>query len=307
MLDSLLGSQPRVICVGMAAQDYIWYVSRIPVQAGKSQASDFLQMGGGMAATAAVTIARLGGHAELWGSAGQDPEGYGVRDELENYGVDVSHFILDSEARTPVSGILVDSEGERLIVNYRGEQVGGDPASLPLAALKGASAVLVDMRWPRAAVSVCDAAQKLGIVTVLDADVAEPRLYDDLLPYVSDPIFSEPGLAAFAPGYSIDDGLRLAAERAQGWAAVTRGASGTRCCIEGVFCNIPAFTVTVIDSTGAGDVFHGAFAHARGANTGISEALCFASAVAAVKCTARGGRVGIPSMARALDFLEELA
>ena len=281
---------PRVICLGLTAQDHIWTLDRLPGDGGKHRATRFESIGGGMAATAAVAVAKLGGRASFWGRAGKDAAGYAMRNELGLEGVDIGHLRLFSGAQSSVSGVLVDAAGERLIVNFRGDGLPADPGWLPLDDLPQAHAVLADPRWPEGAIHLFAAARKLGIPTVLDADVAEAGIFRDLLPLTDHAIFSEQALAEFA-------GAGAALETVAGHgckvAAVTRGAQGVEWLENGQRLHQPAFAVETVDTTGAGDVFHGAWALAIGAGATVASAAGFASAAAALKCTRPGGRAGI--------------
>lgn len=279
---------PAVICLGLAAQDHIWTMPELPPAIGKHRASGFESSGGGMAATAAVAVAMLGGRARFWGRAGQDAAGHVMRRELALEGVDVSQFRLFEGGRSSVSGIMVDAEGERLIVNFRGS-LPADADWLPPDP-GDAGAVLADPRWPEGATRLFASARARGIPTVLDADVATPEVFEALLPLTDHAIFSEQALREYA-------GSDLAAITRHGCkvAAVTRGGEGVDWLEDGQRHHCPAFHVDVVDTTGAGDVFHGAWAMAIAAGANTASAAGFASAAAALKCTRPGGRAGIPN------------
>src|SRR5690606_535457 len=127
---------------------------------------------GGMAANAAVAAAKLGARTQFWGRGGQDAAGRAMREELGSHGVDVSQFRLFDEGRSSVPGILVDRQGERSIVNFRGSGLPPDAGWLPLDAVAEADAVIADPRWPEGAVALFTAARAGGVPTVLDGDVA---------------------------------------------------------------------------------------------------------------------------------------
>ncbi|WP_180897957.1 PfkB family carbohydrate kinase [Martelella soudanensis] len=282
---------PTVICLGLTAYDHIWNVESIPEGAGKWRATDFVSTGGGMAATAAVAVAKLGGRARFWGRAGDDAAGHAMRDELSAAGVDVGGLKLFEGAQSSVSGVIVDAAGERLIVNFRGGGLPVAPDWLPLGDIANAGAVLADPRWPEAVEAVFAAARKLGVPTVLDADVAEASVFERLLPLTDHVIFSEQALAAFA---GADRPLEKAASYGSAITAVTRGGEGIDWLEDGKPHHYPAFPVAVVDTTGAGDVFHGAWAMAVAAGADATAAAGFASAAAGLKCTRPTGRRGIP-------------
>jgi sulfofructose kinase len=188
----------RIICLGLSALDQVWRVDRFfSGQSEKIRSLDYSTLGGGMAANAAVTVARLGGAIAFWGRAGDDAAGHEMRSSLAAEGIDVANFRLFPDGRSSVSGIIVDRSGERQIVNFRGafpEAAGW----LPLDEVSQASAVLADPRWVEGAIALFGKARALGIPTVLDGDVADAEVFERLLPLTDHAIFSEPALASFA-------------------------------------------------------------------------------------------------------------
>ena len=291
----------RVICLGLSALDQIWRVPKFfSGGSQKIRSLEYSTIGGGMAATAAVTVARLGGDAAFWGRGGEDAAGREMRDALSERGVDVSQFRLFPNGQSSVSGILVDSSGERQIVNFRGRFP--EPADwLPLGEVGAASAVLADPRWLAGAAALFKAARAKAIPTVLDAEVADPDAFETLLPLTDHAIFSEPALSGFA-GSADDAALARIAKFGCGITAVTRGADGVTWTENNMTHHHPAYAVDAIDTTGAGDVFHGAYALAIGVGLPAADAMSFASAAAALKCTRPGGRAGIPTLEDCLAF-----
>lgn len=298
----------RIICLGNSTLDKIWPINELPKSSGKYGASDYLESGGGMAANAAVAAARLGGSVAYWGRAGEDTTGEIMKNEMRSYGVDVTHFRLFQGARSSTSAILVTADGERVIINYRGTNIPNDPAWLPLDLVKEMKAVLADIRWVDGACALFSAARAAGIPTVLDGETASREAFATILKLVDHAVFSESGLDAFA-GYALDDDAGriaiLKEVRAMGCrvAALTRGSAGIIWMDETGVHFQPAFAVHVVDTTGAGDVFHGAYTLALGERSEVSSAMRFASAVAGLKCTRHGGRAGIPTRAEVMAFL----
>lgn len=305
--DSLREARPVVICLGLSAFDLTWGVDALPAGGGKTRAVDFHEGGGGMAANAAVAAARLGADARFWGRAGDDSAGRAMRDELAQAGVDVAQFRLFEGARSSVSGIVVDGRGERMIVNFRGDGLPADPAWLPFDAVARAQAVLADPRWPEGALALFQAARRHGVPSVLDGDMAEPWVFDQLLPHTDVAAFSEPALAAYSGGGALHAQLGVARARGCRLAAVTLGERGVAWLDEaGALQTLPAFAVDAVDTTGAGDVFHGALAFALGAGLAPAQAFRLSAAAAALKCRQAGGRSGAPRLGDALTFLQEI-
>ncbi|MCB8838343.1 sugar kinase [Aurantimonas sp. VKM B-3413] len=297
------GDRPgTVICLGLSAFDYIWQVERLPEgRSDKVRAPEFLTKGGGMAATAAVAVARLGGRPSFWGRAGEDREGAAMRDELAAEGVDVSGFRLFGGARSSISGVFVDPAGERHIANFRGQGLPPAPDWLPLDAVAKAGAILADPRWPEGAEAAFAAARKVGIPTILDADVADREVFERLLPLTDHAIFSAPALLGFA-GADTEGALGSVAAFGCRIAAVTLGGDGVLWREHGATASRPALPVAIVDTTGAGDVFHGAYALAIAKGAPTAHAMEFAGVAAALKCTQAGGRRGIPTLEQTMRF-----
>jgi len=292
----------RVVCLGLSALDQVWRVDRLfSGQSEKIRSPDYSTLGGGMAANAAVTGARLGSSVAFWGRAGDDAAGREMHSALAAEGIDVANFRLFEDGRSSVSGIIVDGTGERQIVNFRGTFP--EAADwLPLDEVTQVSAVLADPRWVEGAVALFGKARALGIPTVLDGDVADAEVFERLLPLTDHAIFSEPALASLA-GSADGAALNKLARFNCRVIAVTRGSEGVNWCESGRLHRRDAYPVSVVDTTGAGDVFHGAYVLAIGAGLDVQDAMAFASAAAALKCTRSGGRAGIPSINDCLAFM----
>jgi len=289
-----------VVCVGHAALDLIYRVDALPARPTKVPAQSLAISGGGMAANAACAIVRLGGAARQVGSIGDDVFGDVVVEELRRYGVDVAHLGRVAGASTSVSSIVVEASGERLIVNHRGSALEAAPPDVA-PAFTGAQALLCDPRWPAASRAAFAAARASGIPSVLDADVADPSILAALVPLAGHVVFSEPGFARWS-GHAAEPPATPAtlASLVGGdcaLAAVTLGERGVLYATKRGVARMPAFAVDVVETLGAGDVFHGAYALALAENAAIEHALLFASAAAAQKCRRAGGRAALPDRA----------
>jgi len=224
-----------------------------------------------------------------------------MRSAFITEGVDVENFRLFPEGRSSVSGIIVDSSGERQIVNFRG--LYPEAADwLPLEAVARASSVLADPRWVEGAATLFREARRRGIPTVLDGDMADAEVFERLLPLTDHAIFSEPALTAFA-GSAKDESLAALARFGCRVIAVTRGEGGVSWYENGELHRQSAYAVEVVDTTGAGDVFHGAYALAIGVGLDARAAMAFSAATAAMKCRHAGGRNGIPDINECLAFM----
>ena len=282
-----------IVCVGTAVHDMVFGVTDLPVGEGKYRATEFASTGGGMAASAAAAIAHLGTPVQLWTRLGDDSIADVITAELSSFGVNISWCMRIPGAKSSLSAVMIDAQGERLIVNYTDPAIGLSADWLPLSQIETAAGVLVDTRWQQGAVATLDAAKRANIPAVLDADSAPVPL--SILERASHCVFSRRALAESSGTDDIEKGLRVVAERTDGMVAVTRGAQGADWLQDGCLHHQPAFSVAVVDTLGAGDVFHGALAVALSESASLAEAMRFAAATAALKCTRFGGRRGVPA------------
>lgn len=296
---------PGFICIGISTLDNFWFVPAIPSEPTKVFALSHTQTGGGMAANAAVAIAKLGGATEFWGRAGNDLAGRTMREMFAAEAINIEGYRLFDNAQSPVSAILVDQNGERLISTFRGSNLPDNAEWLPLHRLATSRVVLADMRWLDGALAGFREARNRDVITVLDADLAETENFDRLLPLTDHAVFSEPGLSQYAPGLSVDDALEKARSAGCSLAAVTLGSEGCRWLDANGYADCASFDIDVVDTTGAGDVFHGAYAYALGNNHEIADAMRFAAAAAAMKCRSAGGRAGSPTLGELTQFLAD--
>ncbi len=298
----------KVICVGHSALDRVFTVEAWPQASAKVRASSLVEIGGGMAANAAVAIAWLGGDAHFWGPVGEDSVADVMSAQLQAAGVDVHGLRRFAGLTSSTTAILIDARGERLIVSYRGTALEALADWLQLDQIGSAGALLADVRWPQGAIAALRAARRARIPSVLDADTAEPATLRALAGEAEYAVFSEPGLASFAGGGDIEAGLRRALAQGARLAAVTEGERGVfwiEAGDSGGVRHVPAFAVPVVDTLAAGDVFHGAFALEMARGKAPADALRFAAAAAAIKCTRPGGRSASPSRNEVESFLRE--
>jgi sulfofructose kinase len=291
-----MASAKRVICVGHAALDRIYRIEAFPREPTKVRALEHVEVGGGMAANAAVAIARLGGRAELWSRTGEDSAGAAIRAGLKAERVDVRYMQSFDGARSSTSAIIVDDKGERLIVGQRDAGMPSGTSWLPLERVKDADAVLGDLRWLEGLRATFARARKDGVPTVLDGDLGAREALPGILKLTDYAIFSRPALREFAAGATEAERLQGVLKLGPRHAGVTLGADGYEWReAEGPGGRVPALGVSVVDTTGAGDAFHGAFALMLAEERPIAECISVAVAVAALKSTRLGARAGLPT------------
>lgn len=295
---------PRLLCVGTAVVDLVADLPG-PLAVGAKQFVPALRtVVGGPATTAAAAAARLGAEVRLLAPVGDDDRADVVRSALAAAGVEDA-LVVRSDAATATSLVLVTPDGERTIVNATPDALRGpldpDDAAALRAAVAAADAVLADVRWPAAAALALAAARAAGVPGILDLDrapAADAGLLTGLVRAASHVAASRDGLddllAVHAPGTTTDAdpaaALAVLAEVSGGAVPlVTLGSAGAAWAVDGVVATAPAPTVTVVETLGAGDVWHGALATGLAAGRTVADAVADANVAAALRCTRRGG------------------
>lgn len=241
-----------------------------------------------------MTVARLGGDASLWTRVGGDTVGERILTEVRDWGVR-GRANVQAGASSNVSGVLVDRFGERLIASFTDHALDTDSSWLPLSEM-AADIVLCDVRWPEGSLDAMSKARELGIPTVLDADLAPNDLLDTLLPLADHAVFSEPALRRFTETADSLSALQQVRRKYNAaYVGVTLGAEGYCWLGPNGYGFEKGFSVQVVDTLGAGDVFHGAYALALAEHQTVEVAARFAASAAALKCARAGGRKGIPA------------
>ncbi|MDG2287046.1 MAG: PfkB family carbohydrate kinase [Alphaproteobacteria bacterium] len=294
-MTSSSGTRKRLISLGACVVDAIMRVDKVPAGDAKVLAEDGMVIGAGMAVAAACAAAAMGGDVSVWGRIGGDRIGDFFLADLEDAGVDTSFIHRAQGARTAVSSVIVDGEGQRLVVPYFDTRLGADASWLPIEQLDSADCVLADVRWPEGSRRILNEAKKRGLIRIFDGDVATPEILRELAPLSTHAIFSEPGFRLFSGREEILEVLPEFAARFDGCLGVTLGEHGFAWVEEGVVRTVPAPKVDVLDTLAAGDVFHGAFALAISEGMSVVDAGRFGCAAAAIKCSRFGGRTGAPT------------
>jgi len=290
-----------VVGLGYCAVDYLCIVPHYPQIDEKVRIVDFLQQGGGITATAMAAVGRLGGRASFIGKVGDDSHGQFIVSELQKDNVDTTAIVVQPGALSQYSFIVVDKPTGKRTIFWNASGIVLDPSEIRREDVVAGKVLHVDVHHAAAAVLASSWANDEGIPVVWDAGSAhegsaELAQHTDYL--IASELFAQQYLGETDPERAAST---LSEGRLMG--AVTVGQKGCwYATSEGVFYQ-PAFDVDVIDTTGAGDVFHGAFSFALSKGWPLHEIVEFASAVAAIKCTKLGGRTGIPTFSQAVDFL----
>jgi sulfofructose kinase len=291
----------RLLCVGIATLDQVFALDALPQRAEKYRASNLAVTTGGTAANAAVAIARLGGEVSFFGALGDDRIGDEIIDGLQREGIDCAGLRRIAGKRSPLSAILVDRHGERVVISHSDPELPGSTAALPHRLPAGIRAVLGDTRWQAGSAHMFGLARAAGVFAILDGDRA-PRERPDLLDLATHVVFSRQGLRDLT-GRDEPRAALASLPPASAWIGVTNGADGVSYADGGTIHHEPAFLVEAVDTLGAGDTWHGAFALALAEGRAEKDAIRFACAAAAIKCTRFGGRDGAPRRGEVESFL----
>jgi ribokinase len=287
------------IGIGLAVRDVSVLVDRYPMPDEKMRARELHESGGGPAPTALVTLARLGRRTALCATVGDDAVGHFLLDGLRRENVDVSAVSVRKDFVSPTSVILVENGRRTILEPPRGVDFPLDWSDVRKLPLEDSSALLVDARVVEVQIRAARIVREAGGLVVLDC--GHPRAGVDELIVQSDiAIFAHTYPAAL---YGPDGDVRefLASVQSKlprpgpAVAGMTLGPRG--CAIlspEEGFFSIEAPAVAALDTTGAGDVFHGAFLHAFLKTGSAERSARFANVAGAKKCEGMTGRAPIP-------------
>ena len=290
-----------VTSVGLAVQDLVFTMDEAILIGEKNFASGLGAVGGGPAANAAVAIARLGGTARLITALGTDAIGDEILTELGAHGVDAKRT-RRVDAPSPLSAVIIGDDGDRTIFNRTDPALWASATPPSEAELLGSDAVLVDVRWPAGALAAVRAAGRLGITSVVACDIPEEPMSESLLRAATHVVFSQPAFERFRP-FGSASAVQAMATDLGGVVAVTKGGDGVVWSDGGPAHHTPAFRIDALDTLGAGDVFHGAYALGVAEGRPLADIVEWASAVAAVKCARAGGRIAFPTRDEVDQFL----
>ena len=289
--------------LGFCGLDYLCIVPRIPID-DKVEIIQSLIQGGGPAATAIVTAARLGARTAFIGAVGDDVRGLEILKGLKEEKIDTQYIQRKNCKESPAAFCWIDKQsGNRSIAWTKGSALPMNPELVDPDFIASLKLLHLDGHNIDAAIKAARIAKEKGVIVSLDAGTLIPGI-EVLVDLADVCIASE----SFARKYTGENDLPKAAGKMfhKGCvvAAVTSGKEGVFAVTPNGSIKTEAFKVDVVDTTGAGDVFHGAFAYGYIKGWEISRILEFASATAAIKCTKFGGRTGIPTAVEVNQFLQ---
>lgn len=263
----------------------------------------FARDGGGPVSTALVALARLGTPVNYLGVLGDDDEGQYLHDAFRAEGVDTRHVSVQAGGRTPVCMVLVEAgSGRRAIFCYRGTLADYRLSDAARADLRRARILHVDGHSVEAVEGAAALVHAAGGQVVFDANRPRPGLERFL--GCTDVLIGACTFPTAATGITdLAAASRQLMRAGPRMVVTTLGPEGCFVLSEHEEFYAPGFRVPVVDTTGAGDAFHGGFIYGLLQGWPLREVARFANAVAALNCRALGGRRGLPRLEEVEQFL----
>ncbi|HXZ44463.1 MAG TPA: PfkB family carbohydrate kinase [archaeon] len=292
-----------VVGVGINVIDYLFRVPRFPEPNTKMDATAVTREGGGLTATAMVACARLGLHTRYIGKFGGDEIGRMAREGLAAEGLDLKCSVHAPDAPNRLCFVLVEEgTGHRTIIRHMDSRVWLRPEDLFREAVCSGRVLHLDGYEGDAAIQAARWAREDGIPVSLDAERFTQRR-DELFRLTDILIVAERFGREVTGKEDVAEILEELTRLGPSCVGITSGERGSALRYRGEIIHVPAFPVGVVDTTGAGDVFHGAFLYGVLQGWEARHILLFANAVSALKCTRLGGRTGIPCVQEVIELL----
>jgi sulfofructose kinase len=296
----------EVIGLGQACIDYLGRIPAYPREDGKVELTDLQTQCGGPASTALVTLSRLGIKTTFLGSISDDPFGIEIRKGLKKEKVDATFLRVSPGYTSQFAFIAITKKnGARTIFWDRGSVPHLTSNDVDLSPFSHARVFHTDGLMLEASIEAAKQAKGMGMTIVMDAGTLRQG-YRELAPLVDVLIASQRfGEALVGSGEPREKALKALARWGPRDVIITLGTKGSIGWSDGNIISQDAFSVEVTDTTGAGDVYHGAYIYGLLQRWNMPECMRFASAASALKCMEIGGRKGIPSLEKVNEFLRK--
>ena len=296
----------KVAGIGQCALDHLFAIDSFPALDTKKEVIDWTISGGGPVATALVGLSRLGITCHFYGIIGDDEAGQKISESLRSENININGLVIRPRSDSQVAFIAVEKEsGRRTIFWKRPSSEPLNPHELPDDFLENTDFLLVDGLMAEASVYAVRKAKEKNIPVMLDAGRMREGMIElaGLCDYV---VCSEEfARELMSNNISFDPEKAISYIRSFGSkaATITLGDKGSITVSGDELFYSPAFKVEVVDTTGAGDVFHGGYIYGLLQKWDIKDVVRFASAFAGLKCRELGGRAGIPDLKEVKQLL----
>ncbi len=292
-----------VVGIGLNATDTLILLPHFPAYAGKEPFRTEMLSPGGQVATAMASCAKLGLKTKYIGSIGDDLRGDVQRESLEKAGIDLADIVVRRNCPNQTAYILIDeATGERTVLWQRAECLRLSENEISERMINSARLLHIDGHDTRAATRAASIAQSHRIPVTVDVDTVYQG-FENVLPNVDYLVASSEFPGRWTNRADPFDALEsFQTEYDIRCAAMTLGAQGALARCGGSFFYSPAFVVNCVDTTGAGDAFHGGFCYGVLAGWSVGDILTFSNALAALNCTALGARGRLGTVAEAKEL-----
>jgi sugar/nucleoside kinase (ribokinase family) len=293
-----------VVGMGLNAVDHICVIPRFPRYDEKLKMDDFQRTVGGQVASALVACGRWGLRTKYIGKVGGDEMGDFSYSSLEAEGIDLEDVARVEGALNQFAFILVDAQtGERTIIWRRDQDLAMLPDEVPPDSVRQGRFLLLDGHDAPAAARAAELAAGAGVQVIIDAETVKPGTAD-LIPASQFVVCSQEFPEAFTGESNLEKALERIRQAGPRCAVSTLGKDGALCLCDAGSIHSRGFKVDCIDSTGAGDVFHGAFIYGLSKGWDMERILDFSNGAAALNCTSIGARGGIRPLEDILDLMK---
>ena len=296
----------KIVGLGQCALDHSFVIDVLPEPDTKKEVMQWEINGGGPVATALASLSRLGMDCTFHGVIGDDEAGIKIRASLESEHIHTTGLITRPNSHSQAAFIAVEkATGKRTIFWKRPSAEALRPDELPDDILAGSDFLLIDGLMAEVSMHAVKKAKEKSVPVMLDAGRVRQGMIE--LAHVSDYVVCS---EEFARGFCSDSGDFIPEKALQKMKAfeakaltITLGSNGSFTLSGKEIFHTPAFRVDVLDTTGAGDVFHGGYIYGLLQNWELKDVTRFASACAALKCRKLGGRSGIPDLKEVENLL----
>lgn len=297
-------SNVRVVGLGQASLDYLGRIPVFPMEDAKVELVDLQSQCGGPASTALVTLSRLGVETSFLGSVSDDPMGMDIQRGLKAEGVDATFLKITPGYTSQYAFIAITRDsGNRTIFWHRGTVPPLNPGDINLEPFSGARILHVDGLMIEASIEAARQAKKQGLKIVMDAGTMREGSLK-LVSMVDVLIASERFTAPLAgDDISPENALAAISKFTAGDVVITLGKRGSIGLVGNRIIRQRAYPVTALDTTGAGDVYHGAYIYGILEEWSMVHCMRFAAAASAIKCMEIGARKGIPNLHQVGNFM----
>jgi sulfofructose kinase len=281
-----------VVGLGLNSVDHLCVVSEYPRLDSKTEILKYERLPGGQVATALIFLSRMGLKAKYIGKFGGDELGRISLRAIKQDFIDLDSALVEQDARNQYSIIIIDKRsGERTILCQRDLKLDFKDTELCEEAVCSGRILHLD-GYDSASLKAADWCQKQGIPVCADLDRAVPNC-PELIRKIDFLIVSSNFSSEFTGIADPVTSFRALRQDFDGFLAMTLGAGGALAWIGNKCVTFPGITINAVDTTGAGDIFHGAFIYGLLQNWALAKIMCFANAAAGLSCLYLGAQTGI--------------